>query len=212
MKITKFEHSCLLVEMPDPVNRTILFDPGVMSEVALKVDELQFLDDIVITHEHADHLSQKLLGELVAKFPNVTITAPSDVVALLSDQNITASDLETDGIVFFDSPHESVEPLFPRPQQIGVHYLDVLSHPGDSHSFRETKAILALPVSGPWASTVTAINLAIRLKPQYVIPIHDWHWHEQARQQMYKNIQGALEKQGITFIPLKTGIPEVINT
>ena len=93
-----------------------------------------------------------------------------------------------------------------------MHYLDLLSHPGDSHSFNETKLILALPVSGPWASTVTAVNLAIKLKPKTVLPIHDWHWSDAARQQMYQGIGEALGKQGIDFIWLQTGEPIVIES
>ena len=212
MKITKFVHSCLLVEMPAPVNRTVLFDPGAMSEAAVNVDSLQYLDDIVITHVHGDHFHMPLIQKLITKFPEVRITAPTEVVAVLAEEGITASDEAPDGMEFFESPHENVQPLFPQPEQIGVHYLDSLTHPGDSHSFTETKEILALPVSGPWASTIVAINLAIKLKPRYILPIHDWHWSDQAREMMYQNIEGALAKEDITFMSLKTGEPVVIET
>jgi L-ascorbate metabolism protein UlaG (beta-lactamase superfamily) len=213
MKITKFEQSCLLVEMPEPINRTALFDPGTMSEAALDVSALEYLDDIIITHGHPDHYSAKLLQELVAKFPDVRITAPQQVIDELSEQGIAhASDEPSEGITIFDAPHEAVEPLFWQPDEIGIHYLDQLTHPGDSHSFHETKQILALPVTAPWGSTVTAVNLALKLKPKYVLPIHDWHWSQDAQNAMYDGIAAALEKEGITFIHLKTGKAEVINT
>jgi len=212
MKITKFVHSCLLVEMPAPVNRTVLFDPGAFSEDALNVDSLEYLDDIVITHVHPDHCSPVLLPKLVAKFPDVRITAPTEVVARLSDWGITqASTTPPDGLALFDSPHEHVEPIFPTPEQIGVHYLDTLSHPGDSHGFTETKQILALPITGPWGSFIRAVNLAIELKPKYVLPIHDWHWSDQARTELYEKARQALDTEGITFIPLVTGEPVVID-
>lgn len=211
MKITKFVHSCLLVEMPDPVNRTALFDPGVMSEPALDVNALEYLDDIIITHYHSDHMSVPLIKRLVAKFPDVRITAPSDACQQLKEQGITASDQAGEGIVFFDSPHESVAPMFPQPEEIGVHYLDKLSHPGDSHSFHETKAILALPVQAPWGSTVRAVNLALELKPQHVIPIHDWHWRDEAREQTYSSLEQLFAASGITFHKMQTGKPVVID-
>ena len=47
MKITKFKHSCLMVEMPE---RTALFDPGVFSAEMLQAHTFEFLDDIIITH------------------------------------------------------------------------------------------------------------------------------------------------------------------
>lgn len=211
MKITKYVHSCLLVEMPAPFNRTALFDPGMMSEAALDVSSLKFLDDIIITHEHADHLSLKLIEQLVAKFPDVHITSTTPVVKLLAEQGIVATDRPSDGIVIFEAPHESVEPLWRIPDAIGVHYLDRLTHPGDSHSFSETKAVLALPVTAPWGSVITAVNLAIQLKPKFIVPIHDWHWRDEARVQTYLGLEQAFAKAGITFLKLEDGKPVVID-
>lgn len=211
MKITKFVHSCLLVEMPAPVNRTALFDPGAMSQVDLNIDKLQFLDDIIITHSHQDHFHLPLIKQLVAKFPKVRVTAPNEVAAALQAQGVTASDQPSDGIVFFDAPHESVAPLFPTPQEIGVYYLDKLTAPGDSHSFSASKAILALPVQAPWGSTIKAVNLALKLKPRHVLPVHDWHWSDEARQGMYELMADAFQKNGIIFHKLTTGEPVVID-
>jgi L-ascorbate metabolism protein UlaG (beta-lactamase superfamily) len=211
MKITKLEHSCLLVEMPAPVNRTALFDPGVMSEPYIDVDSLEFLDDIIITHSHGDHLSLPLVKKLVAKFPNVHITAPPEVVDTLKQEEIEASSEPSDGIVLFDSPHENVQPMFPEPEEIGVHYLDKLSHPGDSHSFKGTKEVLALPVTAPWGSTVKAVNLALELQPKYIIPIHDWHYREEARRQTYENLEKLFKQHGITFCKMENSKPIVLD-
>ena len=204
MQITKFVQSCLLVETEDRVG---LFDPGMMSQEALPVDQLDRLDDIIITHQHPDHFSIDIVKELAQRFPGVLITAPSEVVALLGREGITATDLPSPGLEFFDSPHENGAALFLQPQEIGVHYLDQLSHPGDSHSFTETKAVLALPITAPWGSSVAALNLALELKPQYIIPIHDWHWRDEARQQMYEKFETILAEQAITFLKPSTGQP-----
>ena len=211
MRITKYIHSCLKVEMPAPVNRTVIFDPGVMSESALDVDSLQHVDDIIITHIHGDHVSVPLLKKLLAKFPTVRITTTKETVNYLAGEGIKATSTPPQGVVFFDSPHENVEPLFPQPEQIGVHYLDKLTDPGDSHSFTETKAILALPITAPWGSSIKALNLALELKPKYVLPIHDWHWREEARQQTYDRFEEKLGEQGIIFIKLETGKPVVLE-
>jgi L-ascorbate metabolism protein UlaG (beta-lactamase superfamily) len=211
MKITKLEHSCLLVEMPAPVNRTALFDPGAMSEPFVNVDSLEFLDDIIVTHSHGDHFHLPLIKKLIEKFPEVRITAPQEVVDALQQQGIKASAEPSEGIVFFDSPHESVAPLFPLPQEIGVHYLDRLSHPGDSHSFHETKEVLALPMTAPWGSLVEAVNLALELKPTYIVPIHDWHWKPEAKESTYGSVEKLLKDKGITFLNLKNGEPVVIK-
>jgi L-ascorbate metabolism protein UlaG (beta-lactamase superfamily) len=211
MKITKFVHSCLLVEMPAPINRTALFDPGEMSTV--DVDRLEYLDDIFITHIHGDHYDPERIKRLVAKFPNVRVTATAEIVADLAKHGITAHGDAPGGVTFFESPHEKIRPYFDSepPQEIGVHYLDLLSHPGDSHSFTETKAVLALPVQAPWGSARAAAELAIKLKPKYVIPIHDWHWHDAARIGAYDKFEAALAKEGITFIKAINGEPFVLD-
>ena len=208
MKITKYSHSCLLVELPD---RTVLFDPGVMSAKLLDISKLTYLDDIVVTHEHNDHMSIDLIKKLVERFPDVRITAPQAVVNILHDNAIRASEDAAPEIVPFSAPHEHVEPLFPTPEASGYHYADMLTHPGDSHSFTETMPILALPVTAPWGATVKAINLAIALKPKAVIPIHDWHWSDEARAGMYDRIAEALKKEGIDFIKPVNGEPFTIE-
>jgi L-ascorbate metabolism protein UlaG (beta-lactamase superfamily) len=206
MKITKFVHACLLVETPD---RVALFDPGSMSAPNIDIDSLDRLDDIFITHIHGDHMDIPFIKKLVAKFPEVRITSTEEVVKQLADEGIKASSTPPEGVSFFDSPHESVKPLFDPPQEIGIHYLDVLSHPGDS--FSETKEILALPVSAPWGSTIKALNLALELKPKHVLPIHDWHWRDEAREQTYGMFERILGEQGITFHKLQTGQPVEID-
>ncbi|HSX15258.1 MAG TPA: MBL fold metallo-hydrolase [Candidatus Saccharimonadales bacterium] len=207
MKITKFVHSCLLVEMPD---RTALFDPGVYSTV--DVDKLQYLDDIFITHIHADHLNIELVKKLAAKFPEVRIITTPEIVEQLQAEGVRASAQPPEGVTFFDSPHEFLAPLIPKPpQEIGVHYLDKLSHPGDSHSFKETKAILALPMQASWGSTTAAAKLAADLKPRYIIPIHDWHWNDEARESLYDRFVQIFKEQGITFIKPVNGEPFKID-
>jgi L-ascorbate metabolism protein UlaG (beta-lactamase superfamily) len=203
MKITKFVHSCLLVETGD---RTALFDPGMMSAESLDLSGITKLNDIIITHEHVDHFAIDVIKNIVQRFPAVRITSTQPVVEKLSIENIAAQSSPSEGIVFFDAPHESTEPLVKTPAEIGVHYLDVLTDPGDSHSFSETKSILALPIQAPWGSSIKALNLAIKLHPQYVLPIHDWHWSDEARTGMYKQFGKIFEDNGIKFFPLKNGI------
>lgn len=213
MKITKFIHSCLLVEMPEPTNRTALFDPGSMSESALNIDNLEFLDDIIITHEHGDHMHLPLIKRLAAKFPSVRITAPGSAVQQLQAEGLQASSTPSEGIVFFDAPHEVIRPFYAAdpPEEIGVHYLNLLSDPGDSHSFTETMPILALPIQAPWGSTVAAVKLALELKPKHILPIHDWHWSEAARSSTYDSLEKVFGEQGISFHKLQTGEPVVIE-
>ncbi len=209
MKITKLVHSCLLVETPE---RTTLFDPGVYSTV--DVDGLQKLDDVIITHTHGDHFDLELIKKLVTKFPSLHITATDEIVAQLRIESIPATSAASEGIAFFEAPHEATQPYYEAdpPQEIGVHYLDTLSHPGDSHSFNETKAVLALPIQAPWGSPNAAVALGLKLRPQCIIPIHDWHWSDQARAASYDEMEKAFGRQGIAFIKTVNGEPFEIDS
>ncbi|MDB5164495.1 MAG: hypothetical protein JWL89_121 [Candidatus Saccharibacteria bacterium] len=208
MKITKYVHSCLLVETPE---RVAIFDPGVMSEEAFDFDALSRLDDIFITHMHGDHMSPSFIKRLIDAFPAVRITTTDEATKLLAAEGIKATTALPAGVELFESPHEDVRPLFPQPEEIGIHYLDTLTDPGDSHSFHETKAILALPITAPWGSSIKALNLALELKPKHVLPIHDWHWSDAARAQTYDRFESVLGEQGITFHKLVTGQPVEIQ-
>ena len=197
--------------MPAPVNRTVLFDPGAFSEQALDISKLEYLDDIVITHGHSDHFSESLLHALAGKFPDARVIAPDEVVMQLEAAGISAASTVPEGMASFNAPHEELAPLGERPENIGVHYLDKLTHPGDSHHFDETKSILALPVSAPWGSVVNAVNLALKLKPQHILPIHDWHWNDAARAATYDSLEKIFAGHDITFHKLQTGEPVVID-
>jgi len=211
MKITKLVHSCLLVEMPEPTNRTVLFDPGSMSHELIEQHDFAYLDDIVITHNHGDHLDVDVIRQLVAKFPDVRILATAQAIDQLKEQGIAATNIAPEGLTIFDSEHAPTEPLFDTPQQHGIHYLGQLTHPGDSHTFGETMPILALPVQAPWGATVNAVKLALQLRPQYIIPIHDWHWSEDARAAMYQTLETTFKQHNITFIKPVNGEPFVID-
>lgn len=198
MNITKLVHSCLLVEHN---GKTALFDPGVFSRDAIEAANLTKLDLIVITHKHPDHMDIETIQHLINKFPEAKVVAPMDAEADLANASIvTVAPDQVKEIELFDSPHESTEPTFLTPEEIGVHFEEVLSHPGDSHSFSETKSVLALPIQAPWGSMVDAVKLALQLNPRYIIPIHDWHWSDEARKQMYDMCESLFAEKNITFL------------
>ena len=107
---------------------------------------------------------------------------------------------------FFASNHAIIAPFGGEPpQQIGVHYLESFTHPGDSLQIRETCAVLALPLTAPWGATRDALGLVLELKPRFVVPVHDWFWHDEARVWAYDRLKAVMQEQGITFLPLHPG-------
>jgi L-ascorbate metabolism protein UlaG (beta-lactamase superfamily) len=199
MKITKYVHSCLLIETPERVG---IIDPGQFSWESglVTVDTLERLDDIIITHEHFDHFHLPFVQALLTKFPQAQIMTNPAVVAKLAEVGIAAQTTGNNSSELFATNHEGLAPLGTPPQHIGVHYMGKLTHPGDSHHFTQTKEVLALPVTAPWGSMINAAAVGSQLKPKYIIPIHDWHWNKTARQNAYNTLETFFRKQGIAFL------------
>lgn len=207
MKITKFGHSCVYVETPDSA---ALFDPGTFYK--MPIDKIEKLDHIFITHVHPDHYDVDAIAALVKIFPDASITGPQTVVDDLGMRGIVASIAPPEQATLFTSPHEHIEPFGAKtPDQIGVHYKDHFSHPGDSHSFTETKSVLALPVTGPWGTTVRAVELAIELSPKVILPIHDWFLSNEARVWMYARLEEVFAAHHIQFAGLAPGESIVLS-
>ncbi|MAG15720.1 hypothetical protein CMO88_01520 [Candidatus Woesearchaeota archaeon] len=198
MKISKHVHSCLLVEEN---NNIIIIDPGEYS--SLDVDALEKLDFILITHEHADHMHVPLIKKAVDKFPDVKIISNSSVAEILGKEGIKVLTEGNEFIEIEAMPHEKV--LGKTPENVLFRVFEKLTHPGDSHSFDSTTEVLAMPVQAPWGSFVNSMEKAVKLKPKIVIPIHDWHWTEEARKGLYERATSYLKEQGIEFKAIETG-------
>ena len=204
MKITKYIHSCLVVE---DQKKTAVIDPGQFTYDAQVFPSLSNLDYILITHEHADHLSVPFIKDLLARFPKAEIFSNAGVAAVLAKDRIDVKTTENGYFSFADAPHEKIFPGWPLPENSVFTLFGRLTHPGDSLHFAQTTDILALPVQAPWGSMVTCAEKAAELKPKYVIPIHDWHWHDQARVWSYQMLTKYFETQGIRFISAELGKP-----
>lgn len=203
MKITKYIHSCLLIEEN---NKTILIDPGIytFNERVLDINSLTKLDYILITHEHQDHMYVPAIKDVMKRLPSVKIISNSSVKKFLEKENIYVSTEETEVIKMQEVPHEKVVGVEP-PLNVQFDIFGEITDPGDSHSFTSTLEVLALPIQAPWGSYSSAIELAIQLKPKAVIPIHDWHWKDEARKELYVRSKEYLKQFGVKFMPVEAG-------
>jgi len=212
MKISKHVHSCLLIEEAGMV---FLFDPGnyTSDEKALDLEKITQLDYLLITHEHQDHMDLGLIKEILAKFPEVKIFSNSSVAEILGNPPAGGGiEVQTKGddlVTLEEVPHEKIFMSNTVAKNVMFIIAGKFSHPGDSHHFETSSEILALPVQAPWGSTTDAVELAVKLNPKIIIPIHDWHWNEKARKSMYQRLEEYFKPLGIGFIGLETG--EVIE-
>lgn len=209
MKLTKYVHSCVLVE---DNSKSILFDPGEFSLASGLFDKVPIrkLDYLAITHDHFDHFSLNLVKKLVQAFPLVTIFTTPDLKKILAGEGIVKVSTESqEGVVISPLHHASMEPLMAydkMSQNIAVHFNKLVSHPGDSVELDRSEKVLLMPLAGPWQAAVEGVAMADRLKPQIAVPIHDWMWNDSWRSTMYEMLDGHFKNTAIQFLPLEYGV------
>lgn len=204
MKISKHVHSCLLVEEDGKV---VLIDPGeyTFNEKALDISELEKLDLILYTHEHPDHLFVPFLKEILEKFPNTPIITNTSIVEIVKTEGIVATSVGNEIVELVEVPHEHVFGVPQMPKNVLFKVFGKVTHPGDSLHFNFETEVLALPIQAPWTSLTAAAEKALEWKPKTIIPIHDWHWNETARNAFYARLEKFFGEKGIKFKGLKTG-------
>lgn len=175
MKLTKYGHSCLLVET---ATDRILVDPGTFST---GWESLTGLTALLITHQHADHLDLTRLPAMLALNSDVQVFAESTTVAELAGAGINAAavdagdtlDLRTPVEVFGDT-HAVIHRDIPTIANRGYLIDGRLYLPGDSLQVpSQAVEILALPVAAPWMALKEAVEFVRAVDPTMVIPIHE---------------------------------------
>jgi len=193
--ITKLVHACLLVEVD---GRRTLIDPGSFSwaDERLELSAVEGVDRILITHEHADHVSTDFVRAALERSNDAAVETTPALQVILAEQGIESV---TEGTPRFAAPHERL-PIGPGPQNVGFHVGAALSHPGDSHSFVETMPILAMPFIAPWGSLVGGVDRTRLVRPKYVIPIHDWFLSEEGAAGIYRLAEMGLADDDIELV------------
>lgn len=175
MKITKYQHACLMIEKD---SSTLIVDPGAFSHDFIMPSKV---DGIVITHEHPDHLDEKLIGQILEKHPKATVIAHESISGRFTNySNIGAKVDETYPIGafslrFFGGAHATIADSIPTPPNLGVLVDEHFYYPGDSFVLPEGVQVkeLALPVSAPWLKISEAMDFLSQAKPALAFPTHD---------------------------------------
>ena len=209
MKLTKFTHSCVLIQHQAT---SVLFDPGIFSwnSGLVDVEALPQLDFIVVSHKHGDHMAEPFVRALILRFPDVQWIAPSDAHEDLKSWGVTnITNQSTGPIDVMEVDHAPVEPFGVQVKNLVINWKGGVTFPGDSLDIDASQPVLLLPIQAPWGTTVHALKLADQLKPKYVLPVHDWMWNEAWRQDCYNRFDAVLSPTGTTFLRPKDG--EVIE-
>lgn len=181
LKITKFGHCCLVIEV-DGVK--ILTDPGNHEFAGLGADpkKLPLVDAVVITHEHPDHFHLPALNTVLANNRSVPVYTTAAVFRLLTQEGRTSSVLQ-DGdtvevkgipITGVGKLHAEIYGDWNRVENVGILVAKKFFYPGDAFTPPNVPIeILALPIAGPWMKIKEAVDFALAVKPKHCFPVHD---------------------------------------
>lgn len=213
MNITKLVHSCILIEND---GKKILVDPGNYSwqDQAVKSADFYGISSVVVTHNHPDHLDVEFAQHVAAVSPGAKWYGTQEVVNSLSNIGIDCSATSQDpDIRFIESSHADLAPWFnAQPQHTSyVLFGDVLIT-GDCQTLTEMHGarILASAVNGgPWGAVVGFCKMVEQMPqgPQYVLPLHDWHYNQEARSAIYARLVDVMKDFDTTFIPIENCVP-----
>ncbi|MBI4225083.1 MAG: MBL fold metallo-hydrolase [Candidatus Sungbacteria bacterium] len=134
MYITKFGHSCLLVEEG---GARILIDPGSYSTMQ---NDVRNVDVILITHEHQDHLDLESLKMILSNNPEAKIVTNDGAGKMLAGEGIEYQEIK-DGestaiknipIEAFGRDHAMIHSTIPVIRNTGFFIAKRFFYPGDA--------------------------------------------------------------------------------
>ncbi len=207
MKITKFEHSCMILEANA---ENIIIDAGILTKQPTK--NIINLSALIYTHKHPDHLDKDLLVKLVSRNPKVVIYAPQDVIdeikeiecqktAVYSGLNVQ---LDNFLLEFTGNDHAIISQNVPC-QNVGVLINKKFYYPGDSFILPVGPVdVLAVPASAPWMKASEAMQFMAKIKPKVVFPAHNGLLSSFGEQVTYNWLSQAADNIGCKWQVLQT--------
>ncbi len=215
MKITKYEHACLVVEesfdgAQDKQGKRLVIDPGNFAQ-SLPAG-LDNVVGIVITHVHADHFDQAHLNNIMAVNQTAVIFCPDEVASQLTYDNMqrvsggSEATVEPFRLQFSGGKHAMIHPSFPIAQNVGVMVNGQLYYPGDSFTLPTVvPPVLALPVNAPWLKMAESIDFLMQTKPKTVFPTHNAFLSQAGNELVKHMLSGVIQSVGGTFTVLDVG-------
>jgi L-ascorbate metabolism protein UlaG (beta-lactamase superfamily) len=173
MRLTRYRHSCLLVEDGDA---RLLLDPGVFSR---GFEDLRGLTAVLVTHQHPDHLDVERLSTLLTANPDARLHCDQGSVEQLGALPHTVVrdgdrlDLGT-AVRVVGSQHAVIHPDIPRIPNVGYLVAERFFTPGDALTVPEADVeVLGLPTAAPWLKLSEAVGLLRAVAPRLAFPVHD---------------------------------------
>jgi L-ascorbate metabolism protein UlaG (beta-lactamase superfamily) len=206
MKLTKYEHSCMVVEKGGVA---VVIDPG---SFTMPLTDLDGVVAIVITHEHADHWTPDQLTRLLDRNPDARILGPAGVAAAAEDftiEVVTNGDkveIEPFTLEFFGEKHALIHKSIPIVDNVGVLVDGTFYYAGDSYTVPGVEVdTLAAPIGAPWLKIGEAMDYVLAIKPRRSIPVHEMVLSQIGKTMTHARIEAMTVQGGGEFFALEPG-------
>jgi L-ascorbate metabolism protein UlaG (beta-lactamase superfamily) len=179
MQMIKFTHACVRLQ---DAGRRLLIDPGIWTEP----EAYDGVTDVLVTHEHHDHVDAGRLAEVLKSRPDLRVYAPDPVAKELAEELGVAVTAVAPG-QRFEAAGFTVDTVGGRhavtyegmPDCANVGYVigsggPAVYHPGDALFVPDIRVdVLLTPVSGPWFAVRDGLDFIRAVAPRQAYPIHD---------------------------------------
>jgi L-ascorbate metabolism protein UlaG (beta-lactamase superfamily) len=175
MRMIKFTHACVRLEQD---GRSLLLDPGTWAEDAA----FEGVSDVLVTHEHADHIDAERLVKAYESNPELRVYLPAAAAGQLDGMadgvtvvevgdTFTAAGFSVRAV---GGAHAEIYEGLPGCANIGYIVDDAVYHPGDSVFVPGSSVhTLLVPTAAPWLKLAEAIDFVRAVRPARAFSIHD---------------------------------------
>lgn len=206
MKLTKFEHACLILEVAD---ERLIIDPGVFT---MPLGEFGEVVAVVVTHEHGDHWTPEQLERIIERNPDVKIYGPAGVVAAAAGVPVIAvkqgDEIEVGAfnLKFFGEKHAVIHSSIAVIDNVGVLVNDELFYGGDALVAPPVEVgTLAAPAGAPWLKIGDAMDYVMAVKPKRAFPVHEMVLSAAGKGMANDRLTWASEQGGGSYFVLEPG-------